>query len=144
IPKPRVYVHAPLPRYLSRLRLDRRKEILKRVTAAGFDLQEFGVSGLPSRDAWTFDAAAQVMDGCQGAVILAFPKYEMGNMLMPSEYSHYEGALALSKGLPTLTVTEENARNAGIVYSGGGHFITWSPHTVAKRSPHWPPRSWPM
>src|SRR5262249_53680474 len=68
------------------------------------------------------------MDSCQGAVILALPKYEFGDdLLMPSEYAHYEGALALAKDLPTLILTEEGVHNAGIVYRGGGHFINMIP-----------------
>ncbi|MBI1926927.1 nucleotide-binding protein [Candidatus Poribacteria bacterium] len=128
IPKARVYVHAPLPRNLSPRRQEVRTKVLDAITAAGFDPQEFGVSGLPARLAWTFDEAACVMDRCQGSVIIALPKYEFGtDMLMPSEYSHYEGALALSKGVPTLIITEEGAPNAGIVFLGGGHFINRIP-----------------
>lgn len=127
-PKPRVYIHAPLPQNLSPRRQEIRAKVLDAVTAAGFDPQEFGVSGLPSRLAWSFDNAARVMDRCQGAVIIALPKYEFGtDLLMPSEYSHYEGALALSKGVPTLIITEQGAPNAGIVYLGGGQFINRIP-----------------
>jgi len=128
LPKPRIYVHAPLPRNLSPRRQDIRAKVLDAIAIAGFDPQEFGVSGIPGRLTWTFDEAARLMDRCQGAVIIALPKYEFGpEMLMPSEYSHYEGALALSKGVPTLIITEEGAPNAGIVYLGGGHFINRIP-----------------
>jgi Predicted nucleotide-binding protein containing TIR-like domain len=106
--RPRVYVHAPLVGNLSERRRKLRTKTLAMPATAGFDPQEFGVSGSPLRSAWTFDQAARLMDSCQGAVILALPKYEFGNdLLMPSEYAHYEGALALAKDLPTLILTEQ-------------------------------------
>ena len=126
--RPLVYVHAPLAHNLSEQRRKIRAKVLALLTAAGFDPQEFGVSGAPLRSAWTFGQAAQLMDSCQGAVILALPKYEFDNdLLLPSEYAHYEGALALAKNLPTLILTEQGVRNAGIVYQGGGHFINMIP-----------------
>jgi hypothetical protein len=124
IPAPRVYVHAPLGVNLTPGRQAVRAQVLERVTAAGFESQEFAVSGIPAAWAWNFDRAAQVMDQCQGAVILALPKYQLDDgHAFPSEFAHYEGALALSKALPTLIVTEAGTPNAGIVFHGGGEFI---------------------
>jgi len=53
-----------------------------------------------------------VMDRCDGALILALIRSEFdlqdGNRLsMPSEYNHYEGALAIANDLPMLVVAEE-------------------------------------
>jgi hypothetical protein len=111
IPKPRVYIHAPWPHNLSTRRAEIRTKVLNAITAAGFEPQKFKVSGLSVRLQWTFDEAARVMDRCQGAFILALPKYDFGpDLLLPSEFSHYECALALSKGTPTLIVTEEGGR----------------------------------
>ena len=130
--KPRVYVHAPLDQNLSPLRLAVKARILREIADAGFDLQEFNVSGLPSGLNWTFESAAEVMSRCQGAVIIALPKYEFGtNMLMPSEYAHFEGALALSLKLPILIVAEEGTRSAGITLLGGGQFINMIPQNDA-------------
>jgi hypothetical protein len=82
------------------------------------------VSGIPAGWAWSFDKSAEVMDRCQGAVILALVKYQFGDdHLLPSEYAHYEGALALSKALPTLIISEDGTPDAGIVFQGGGQFI---------------------
>jgi hypothetical protein len=50
------------------------------------------VSGIPAGWAWSFDKSAEVMDRCQGAVILALVKYQLGDdHLLPSEYAHYRG-----------------------------------------------------
>ena len=124
IPAPRIYIHAPVRQRLNPARQAVRSRLLDRVKAAGFEPQEFAVSGIPAAWAWSFDRAAEVMDRCQGAVILALAKYEFEDgWILPSEYSHYEGALALSKDLPTLIVTEDGAQDAGIVFHGGGEFI---------------------
>lgn len=132
IPKPRIYVHAPSDQNLTPFRLQIKERILKELTAAGFDPQEFNVSGLLSGLNWTFDNAAKVMSQCQGAVIIALPKYEFGSdILLPSEYAHFEGALALSNKLPTIIVTEEGTRNAGITLLGGGLFINMVPQNDA-------------
>jgi predicted nucleotide-binding protein len=69
------------------------------------------------------------MPRCQGAIILALARWRwpiQGDVaLMPSEYSHFEGALALSHSLPTWIVAEEGVMNRGIVWTGGGHAITY-------------------
>lgn len=126
ISKPRIYVHAP--DCLSPMHLAIKERVLREVNAAGFDPQEFNVSGLPAGINWTFDNAAAIMDRCQGAVIIALPKYDFGpDMRMPSEYAHFEGALALSMKLPTLIVTELGTPSAGITFLGGGLFINRIP-----------------
>jgi hypothetical protein len=129
--RPRIYIHSPLARSLSEERREVRTRMLSLLTTAGFEPQEFGVSGTPMGSAWSFAEAAQLMDTCQGAVIMALPRYEFaGDMLMPSEFAHYEGALALAKSLPTLVLTEERVHNAGIVYRGGGLFINMIPAEI--------------
>jgi hypothetical protein len=105
---------------------------LREIADAGFEPQEFNVSGLPSGLNWTFESATEVMLRCQGAVIIALPKYEFGpDLLMPSEYAHFEGALALSLRLPILIVAEEGTRSAGITLLGGGQFINLIPQNDA-------------
>src|SRR5262245_32746631 len=126
IPKPRVYVHSPAKLNLRRHKV--RSKVIDAIIAAGFDPQEVGGPRSKALLSWTFNEAARVMDRCQGAVIIALPQYEFGpDMLMPSEYSHYEGALALSTGPPTLIITEEGVLNAGIVFQGSGNFINMIP-----------------
>src|SRR5687768_11964249 len=116
IAKPRIYVHSPLDRRLSPEQQELKKFLLGGVRGANFEPQEFNVSGLAAGMNWTFGSAVQLMDQCQGALIIALPKYEMGpDLLMPSEFAHFEGALAISKNLPTLVVTVQGAPSAGIV-----------------------------
>lgn len=128
MPKPRVYVHSPLDRHLSPSRIAMKQFLLDEVIAAGFEPQEFNVSGLPAGINWTFETSAHLMDRCQGAIIIALPKYDLGaNLLLPSEFAHFEGALALSKGVPTLVVTEQGAPSAGITCLSGGLYINQVP-----------------
>lgn len=115
LPKPRIFIHCPLDHHLSAYQLALKESVLNQVRGAGFEPQEFNVSGLVAGENWTFDAASRLMDRCQGAVILALPKYELPNgVRLPSEFAHVEGTLAISKSLPTLIITEQGVPNSGI------------------------------
>ena len=48
-------------------------------------------------------------------------------MSLPSEYNHYEGALAISSDIPMLVVAEEGMPDRGIVWRGGGLLINLFP-----------------
>jgi hypothetical protein len=74
-PKSRIYIHSPINSHLSPQRLMTKEKILNAVKSEGFDPQEFGEGDLWEGLAWSFDNAARVMERCQGAVILALPKY---------------------------------------------------------------------
>jgi hypothetical protein len=145
IPKPRVYVSCPLDQHLMQEHREVKAKILTALSDAGFEPHEFVVSGLPVAEDinWSFKSANQLMQRCQGALILAFTRhdfrierFEMGQMRedrirMPSEYAHFEGALATSNELPTFIVADESVRNAGITYMGGGKFINYVPFAGA-------------
>lgn len=65
-------------------------------------------------------------------MILAFVRVEFdlqggARLSIPSEYNHYEGALAIANDLPMLVVAEEGIPNRGIVWQGGGLLINSLP-----------------
>ena len=139
IPKPRVYVSCP-----ARLSPEHRlvkESILKALSEAGIEPHEFAVSGLPVTEDinWSFKSADELMQRCQGALILAFTRHECmiqrdengrrweERIPMPSEYAHFEGALAVSNELPVFIVADQDARSAGITYTGGGKFLNYIP-----------------
>jgi hypothetical protein len=127
--RPRIYIHAPYKPEASRAATKR--IILERIRALGFDPQEFHVSGIARGDAWTFDRAIEVMQQCDGALILALMRWTESDgtkqLPVPSEYSHFEGALALSCKLPTLVVAEEGMQLRGILSQVGGSFVLQLP-----------------
>ncbi len=123
--RPRIYVHAPYKP--APLQAQMKLMILDQIRAIGFDPQEFQVSGLPKGDAWSFDRAIEIMRQCDGALILALMRREESDgantIPVPSEYSHFEGALALSSNLPTLVITEDGMPMRGILLPVGGSSI---------------------
>lgn len=100
-----------------------KNEIIKRIQAAGFEPQIFMEAGLAEDIAWNFDSVYNILKRCEGAVILGLSRWSLqgndGNTGIPTEYNHYEGALAASLKLPLLILSEEGIANRGIFYSGG-------------------------
>lgn len=130
IPKRRIYVSTPLDEHLNQQQLSIKNAILSSLEQEGFEPQEFHVSGLPADVNWSFQESRKVMNRCDGSLILALVRtvYELqdGHLVsIPSEYNHYEGALAIANDLPMLIVAEEGMPNRGIVSQGGGLYINY-------------------
>ena len=137
IPRPRIYISAPVERALNDQRLSIKKEVIRAISLSGFQPQEFGVSGLPANMAWSFTAANEVMRNCQGAFILALARWRVwkeqeGEEILPTEYNHFEGGLATSQGLPSFVMAERGMKERGIVYPGGGQFLVTMPPNADK------------
>lgn len=105
--------------------------IVEEIEAAGYTAEIFfdprGRSGRASSIAWSAVAADQVMRSCAGAAIIGLPRWQIpspeGTMLFPTEYCHYEGAVAFTLGLPMLVVVQADVQRR-VVFSGSyGTFI---------------------
>ncbi len=129
--KGRVYVSAPADEFLDERRRRLKAAILQQVKQIGFEPQQFLVSGIPAGISWNFATADEIMRRCHGAIIFAFPRWtgvmNEKPMAMPTEYNHYEGALANAYRLPVLAIAEGGIADRGIVWNGGGNAITWMP-----------------
>src|SRR6476660_8879937 len=119
--------------------LDDRRRLLKiailnKIREAGYEPQELWESGLPENLAWSFDSVERVMRMCVGAVVFGFPRWTISEpsmgMKLVGEYNHYEGAVALTHGLPVLLLKEEGVEDRGVVWNGGGKTITFVPDTA--------------
>lgn len=126
---PRIYIHAPYKPEPERAEV--KHGILEKIRGLGFDPQEFHVSGIPKGDSWSFDRAIEVMRQCDGALILALMRWMSSDgatrIPIPSDYSHFEGALALSCKLPSLVIAEEGMQMRGILSQMGGSFVLQVP-----------------
>jgi hypothetical protein len=137
---PRIFISAPIDASLTSAQLSFKTAVIKKVKQAGFDPQEFNVSGLPIRDGWTFQNVENIMERCQGAIILAFERYsyvmKLNNQMivMPTEYNHYEGALALTLDKETLIIKEDAVSPRGIADTAGGSYIVSIPQNA---KPSW-------
>ena len=136
IRSPRIYVSAPSGVLLNHHQRELKSEILRVISQAGFEPQEFGVSGLPTGMVWTFDRAKEVMSHCRGALILALIRLrastEHGPLPLATEYNHIEGGIALSQGLPTFVVAEQGIPQRGIIHLGSGRPIVTLPENSDK------------
>ncbi len=120
---PKIYIHAP---YKPEARQALVKQaVMKHIRGKGFDPQEFHISGFPKGTSWTFSRAIEVMRQCDGALILALKRHlgPDGSTPVSSEYSHFEGALALAFNLPTIIIAEEGMAERGILAQVGGSFV---------------------
>lgn len=125
IPKRRIYVSTPLDDHLSQDRLSVKHAIYSALEQEEFEPQEFLSHGLPASISWSFQESRKMMGRCDGALILAFIRAEFdlqdgSRVSIPSEYNHYEGALAIANDLPMLVVAEAGMPDRGIVWRGGG------------------------
>lgn len=129
--KRRVFVSTPVDDHLDERQRELKTKILERVSSLGYEPQIFLYSGMPAGMAWNFSAATEVMRRCHGALVLGFPRWSFttdeGLIKFPTEYNHYEGALANSLKLPILTIAERGIVDRGIHWTGGGNPILFMP-----------------
>jgi hypothetical protein len=120
-------------------RLDERRRVLKaailaKIREAGYAPQEFWESGIPENLVWSFENVDRVMQKCVGAVVFGFPRWRISEASyetrLVGEYNHYEGAVALTHGLPVLLLAEEGVEDRGVVWTGGGKTITYVPENA--------------
>jgi hypothetical protein len=135
--KRRIFVSVPADDHLTEQQRDLVHSLLKLISDAGFEPQRFLYSGLPASMGWNFQTVDEVMRRCVGAVVFAFPRWVLPNtdpkaepIALATEYNHYEGAVANTLGLPTLTVAERGIENRGIAWTGGGRPIVFTPKNV--------------
>jgi Predicted nucleotide-binding protein containing TIR-like domain len=106
-------------------------EIIKQIKNAGFEPQIFLEEGLAEDMTWNFDSVYSVLKKCDGAVILGLSRWSIKDKDelsgMPTEYNHYEGALAASLKLPMMILSEEGIAERGIFFNGGGFIFTSIP-----------------
>lgn len=128
----RIYISAPS--HLSEEQLAIKKSIMDAIRKERFEPQEFFASGIPKTMPWSFENAERVMARCQGVAILAFARwsavpvneeFSAGSHYLPSEYNHFEGALAFARRLPRLVITDKRVRTAGITLLSEGPVTFW-------------------
>lgn len=108
--------------------------VLELISGAGFEPQRFLYSGLPASMGWNFQTVDEVMRRCVGAVIFALPRWTRSDVaigdelaVFPTEWNHYEGAVANTLRLPTLILAEKGIADTGIAWTGGGKPILFKP-----------------
>jgi hypothetical protein len=115
----RIYVSLPadpwLPENLNRLKWGIVDEIEKLGYCAEIFTNPRGKLTLASAKSWHPRDADEVARRCVGAAILGMPRWTLndtrgGPVLLPTEFNHYEGALAHTLGLPVLVLVHREIK----------------------------------
>jgi hypothetical protein len=132
--KRRVFISVPMDNHLDQGQRELVHAILELISDAGFEPQRFLYSGLPASMGWNFQTLDEVMRRCVGAVVFALPRWTLSERdsegertLFPTEWNHYEGAVANTLRLPTLILAEKGIADTGIAWTGGGRPILFKP-----------------
>ncbi|MBN8516134.1 nucleotide-binding protein [Accumulibacter sp.] len=133
----RIYVSLPadpwLPENLNRLKWG----IVEEIEKLGYTPEIFtnpkGKPGLASAKAWNPRDADDIARRCSGAAILGMPRWRFQDgdnnpVLLPTEFNHYEGAMARTLGLPTLVLVQRHVlRRVVFDMSFGGYVGEFQP-----------------
>lgn len=114
----RIYVSMPADRWLGQNQNGLKWGIVEEIEHLGYTPEIFtdptGRPGLAAGRAWSAVEADKVARRCVGAAIIGLPRWEFatpqGNKKLPTEYCHYEGAVAYTLGLPMLVVVQEDVQ----------------------------------
>ncbi len=141
--KPRIFVSLPDNDWLTTLENKTKWAIVKTIEALGYTAEIFldkrrGIRSLAAPQVWSASACEEVMRRCEGCVILGFARSRIpgaaGPIHLPTEYNHYEGAVAHTLGLPLLVLVQDGVLRR-VVFDANyhGHVGTMP----AKPTPKW-------
>ena len=130
--KRRVFISFPNPELLDNRQRAIQDQVLKKIDQLGLQTEMFFHSGMAASMAWSLQNAIDIMRKCVGAVVIAFPRWEViepnnDKYLLASEYSQIEGAIATTLKLPLLILAERGIVDRGITWTGAGHPIMYMP-----------------
>lgn len=132
----RVFVSMPSDRWLTSRQNGLKWAIVRKIERLGYLPEIFanplGMEGLASGKPWSREEAERVMRKCVGAVIIGLPRWEIrtrgGKVIkLPTEYNHYEGAVAHTLGLPLLLVAQEDIHRRVVFDHSYGVYTTFFP-----------------
>lgn len=115
----RIYVSLPadswLPPNLNRLKWGIVEEIDKRGFVPEIFTNPRGMRGLAAARSWHPRDADEIARRCVGAAVLGMARWRFQDtdqqaVLLPTEFNHYEGALARTLGLPTMVLAQKDVK----------------------------------
>jgi len=128
----RIYVSLPadpwLPSNLNRLKWGIVEEIEKLGYVPEIFTNPRGKPGLASAKAWHPRDADVIARRCAGAAVLGMARWKFQDsqkkaVLLPTEFNHYEGALARTLGLPTLVLVQRDVLRRVVFDMSYGGFV---------------------
>lgn len=110
----RIFVSLPADQWLTKQENKTKWAVVAAIDGLGYTTEVFfdprGTRSLSASQAWSAASCGQVMRRCEGCALLGFPRWringEAGQILLPTEFNHYEGAVAYTLGLPLLVLIQ--------------------------------------
>jgi hypothetical protein len=137
--KRRIYVSLPADRWLLPDLNDLKWAIVDEIENLGYTPEIFtnprGKPGLASSRAWGARDADEVARRCVGAAIIGMARWNFKDeggqdARLPTEFNHYEGALARTLGLPTLVLVQQDVMRRVVFDPTFGGFVGEIPPTA--------------
>jgi len=128
----RIYVSLPADPWLSKNINELKWGIVEEIEKLGYTPEIFtnpkGRPGLASAKAWNPREADEIARRCVGAAVLGMPRWNFQDhegepVLLPTEFNHYEGALARTLGLPTLVLVQRDVRRRVVFDMSFGGYV---------------------
>lgn len=127
----RIYVSLPADPWLPKNLNDLKWGIVEEIEKLGYTPEIFtnpkGKPGLASAKAWNPREADEIARRCVGAAVIGMPRWTFrdknGEVLLPTEFNHYEGALARTLGLPILVLVHKDARRRVVFDMSFGGYV---------------------
>jgi hypothetical protein len=128
----RIYVSLPSDKWLLPSMNDLKWAIVDEIENLGYTPEVFtnprGKPGLASPRAWGARDADEVARRCSGAAVIGMARWnfldtEGHDVRLPTEFSHYEGALTRTLGLPTLVLVQTDVLRRVVFDPTFGGFV---------------------
>ena len=126
----RVYISLPSDEGLTERQNGLKWAIVKRIERLHYKTEIFFdprmSAGLATGKAWNAINVSAVMKHCVGVALIGLPPWEarmLGKLpfqLLPTEFCHYEGAIAYALGLPMLVLAQDDVEHR-VIFSEGFH-----------------------
>jgi hypothetical protein len=128
----RIYVSLPADRWLPVRMNELKWAIVDEIENLGYTPEIFtnpkGKPGLASSRAWGARDADEVARRCSGAAVIGIARWNFSDgegrtVRLPTEFCHYEGALARTLGLPTLVLVQSDVMRRVVFDPTFGGFV---------------------
>jgi Predicted nucleotide-binding protein containing TIR-like domain len=128
----RIYVSLPADPWLPTNLNDLKWGVVEEIEKLGYTPEVFtnprGKPGLASAKAWSPSDADDIARRCVGAAILGMPRWRFQDVdgqpvLLPTEFNHYEGALARTLGLPTFVLVQHDVLRRVVFNNSFGGYV---------------------
>ncbi|HSL02730.1 MAG TPA: nucleotide-binding protein [Nitrospiraceae bacterium] len=114
----RIFVSLRADQWLTDHENETKWAIVSKIEALGYTTEVFldprGTTSLAASQAWSATECENVMRHCDGCAVLGFPRWRLtqdeDSFWLPTDFNHYEGALACTLALPLLVLVQDGVQ----------------------------------